>query len=217
MFRRATHPCAGMRLIAVAACLTLSAFVAPCVAAAAGNGKIAFMGSQNGNAEIFVVNPDGSGLTNLTNNPANDQFPAWSRDGQKIAFVRNFDIFVMNADGTGQIQTDQQPGLRRTAYLVARRLEDCLHKINRFSGNYAIFVMNADGTGQTKLTNNPSDQWPAWSPDGSRIAFTRQTAFTTEIFVMNTDGTGQTNPNSAAGKGSDSSTRSGRSTDGFLL
>ena len=52
--------------------------------------------------------------------------------------------------------------------------------------------MNADGTGQTNLTNNVAvDSWPAWSPDGTKIAFTSQRDGNGEIYAMNADGTGQ--------------------------
>jgi len=49
--------------------------------------------------------------------------------------------------------------------------------------------MNADGTGQVNLTSNPAqDAEPAWSPDGSHIAFTSTRDGTTDIYVMNADG-----------------------------
>ena len=54
--------------------------------------------------------------------------------------------------------------------------------------------MNADGSGQTHLTNNPADDYrPAWSPDGSKIAFESDRGANDEIYVMNADGTGETN------------------------
>ena len=53
--------------------------------------------------------------------------------------------------------------------------------------------MNADGTAQTRLTNNAAiDDGPAWSPDGTKIAFTSNRDGNDEIYVMNADGTGQT-------------------------
>src|SRR5713226_9724202 len=66
------------------------------------NGKIAF--ARTG--DIWVMNPDGSGQTDLTPGGAPASFPAWSADGTRLAFVRALgghnQIFVMNADGTGQ-------------------------------------------------------------------------------------------------------------------
>jgi Tol biopolymer transport system component len=63
-------------------------------------------------------------------------------------------------------------------------------------GNWEIYVMNADGSGQTRLTlNAAADTEPAWSPDGSKIAFvsTRDSAVgRSDVYVMNADGSGQT-------------------------
>ena len=48
--------------------------------------KIAFTSDRDGNAEIYVMNADGSEQINLTNNPANDWRTAFSNDGKKIEF-----------------------------------------------------------------------------------------------------------------------------------
>ena len=54
--------------------------------------------------------------------------------------------------------------------------------------------MNADGTGRTRLTDGPDDAWPVWSPDGTRIAFTRYVDIdSAEIYVMDADGSNQVN------------------------
>jgi len=68
--------------------------------------KIVFQSTRNGQAEIYVMNPDGSGQTRLTNNPAADTAPSWSPDGTKILFTSLRDdgttpaLYVMNADGS---------------------------------------------------------------------------------------------------------------------
>jgi hypothetical protein len=69
---------------------------------------IAFESNRDGNWEIYVVNPDGSGETRLTDDPAGDGRPDWSADGKHIAFHSNrggdFEVYLMNADGTEQFQ-----------------------------------------------------------------------------------------------------------------
>jgi Tol biopolymer transport system component len=70
-------------------------------------GTIAFQTNRDGNDEICVMNGDGSGLTNMTDNRADDAAPVWSPDGEKITFTSNRDgnseVYVMNADGSSQI------------------------------------------------------------------------------------------------------------------
>ncbi|MCH8275629.1 MAG: PD40 domain-containing protein, partial [Armatimonadetes bacterium] len=64
-----------------------------------GGAKIAFSSKRDGNSEIYIMNADGTGLTNLTNIAAFDWAPAFSPDGSKVAFSSyrdgNWEIYVM--------------------------------------------------------------------------------------------------------------------------
>ena len=139
--------------------------------------------------EIYVMNAaDGSGQTRLTTGEA----PSWSPDGEKIAFARG-DIYVMNADGTGETRLTNSPTF--DGYPDWSPDGEKIAFTRTVGDNYEIFVMNADGTGQTRLTNNTGlihDLHPSWSPDSEKIAFDSSRDVNDEIFVMNADGTGQT-------------------------
>ncbi|KYK37375.1 MAG: hypothetical protein AYK19_21645 [Theionarchaea archaeon DG-70-1] len=75
--------------------------------------KIVFSSYRYGNDDIYVMDADGSNLTNLTNNPARDMHPSWSPDGKKILFASyrdgNWEIYVMDADGSNQINLTNNP------------------------------------------------------------------------------------------------------------
>ena len=141
-------------------------------------------------SDIYVIHTYGSGLTNLTNDSANDdRQPAWSPDGTKIAFTKWPAIYVMNADGSDQTRlttlggwSESFPAWSPDGSKIA------------FASDGNIYVINADGSGQTNLTNSVEpDSLPDWSPDGSQIVFTRWFGNTHDIAVMNADGSGQTN------------------------
>ncbi|HEV7376412.1 MAG TPA: hypothetical protein VGN95_16980 [Pyrinomonadaceae bacterium] len=63
----------------------------------------------------------------------------------------------------------------------------------RENGSQKIYVMNSDGSNQTRLTDGHWDSWPAWSPDGSRIAFKRKVDkdSATDLYIMTADGNNQ--------------------------
>ena len=65
-------------------------------------------------ADVYVIDVDGSGERRLTNSPGLDGFPAWSPDGKRIAFVSardngNCEIYVIDADGSGQERLTRTP------------------------------------------------------------------------------------------------------------
>jgi Tol biopolymer transport system component/TRAP-type C4-dicarboxylate transport system substrate-binding protein len=164
--------------------------------------QIVFFSDRDGNVEIYVMNADGSGQTNLTHNPALDEYPSWSPDGKQIIFdstrdggagnreIRdsNGEIYVMNADGSGQTRLTHDGGHDGRA-LWSPDGKKIVFETNR-DGDDELYMMNADGTGQTHLTNNPNrDIMPAWSLDGKQIAFTStRDDGDYELYVMNADG-----------------------------
>lgn len=130
-------------------------------------------------------------------NPRSERIPSHpmpqSPDGQRIAFVsvrdRNFEIYVMNSDGTGQVNLTNHPD-NDTFPAWSPDGQQITFDSSR-DGNSEIYIMNADGTGQTRLTNHPADDlFPSWSPDGQRIAFSSDRDGNLEIYIINTDGTG---------------------------
>ena len=79
-----------------------------------------------GENDIVVINPDGSGLLNLTKGVAEDDSPTWSPDGSKLAFNTGIltepletEVAVMNRDGTGRASLSNLPGIRFRSQLVA--------------------------------------------------------------------------------------------------
>lgn len=184
--------------VSLVALLLVQGFVWPLQAEGVqGSGRIVFTSDRTGNNDIYVMDPDGTGQTNLSNHPADDHVGRMSPDGTKVAFRSNRDgdseIYVMNADGTGQTNLTQYPAANDDAPSWSPDGTKIVFNSDR-SGYVDIYVMNADGTGQTHLTDNPAaDGGPSWSPDGTKIVFlsTRDNP-SGQIYVMNADGTGQT-------------------------
>ena len=171
-----------------------------------GNGKIAFHSNRNfKGGDIWVIHPDGSNPTDLTNSPSptEDIDPAWSPDGNKIAFSRypflegGSRIYVMDADGSNIIQLTNRPITGDVKPFWSPDGTKIAFTRASGSNDYALWVMNADGSNQINLTNHPSRDGiigGCWSPDGGKIAFTTdRDGGDVEIYVMDADGSNQIN------------------------
>jgi len=161
--------------------------------------KIAFSSNRDGRDEIYVMNSDGSGEPQrLTVNSVEDVAPSWSPDGRRILFDHVFvqgeesDIYVMDADGSNQINLTRTPGYDSRASFSpdGRRIAFSSNRGSSARQNFDIYVMDRDGNNVIRLTHDPGfENDPVWSPDGTRIAFTRVTeSGSFEIFVMDADG-----------------------------
>ncbi|MBN1891132.1 MAG: PD40 domain-containing protein [Thermoflexales bacterium] len=136
-------------------------------------------------SDIYVVNTDGTGQANLTDDKARDYFPAWSPDGSKIAFesdrspeksssgAAQSDIYVMDADGsnatrlTTDIDNDNSPRWSLDGHLITF--------VSKRENRSELYIVGADGTGETRLTedNNWNTSHLFWQPASASTALAR--------------------------------------------
>jgi Dipeptidyl peptidase IV (DPP IV) N-terminal region len=154
------------RPLALAPVLVL-AIAAPARATFAGtNGRIAFYSNRPTGDGIYEIQPDGSGETFITQGHQ----PTWSADGQKIAFVRAGDIWVMDANGGNQIQItnsgagDTDPAWTPSGQFIVFRRASCQNCTP------AVFAAPSDGSGGGNfVVLDPP--WPDWVFDSSGRAY----------------------------------------------
>lgn len=186
-------PATRMTLLAlvglVAAAIMILLQAGPAEAAFPGtNGKIAFSRDH----EVYTMNPDGSGVSRITDNWYGNYSPAFSAGGQKIAYVRYGDtsseIYTMNSDGSGQTRITDMPGGKSTPAWSPDGEKIAYSRYTR-SGDADIYISNSDGTGEPlRLTyRDDRDTSPAWSPDGTRLAWNRGS----DIRVVRVDSSGR--------------------------
>ena len=166
-----------------------------------GNGRIAYYDYSRDPQQIFSIDPDGSGTTQLTGGSWYSQHPAWSADGSTIVYVRarridagRHVLVTMNADGSSKTTIFQGKDDRKQI-LGPAWSPDGSQIVFCAEGRRppALFVIDADGSGLTKITHGRHfDCHPSWSPDGTRIAFATILGRHFAIATMNTDGSGRT-------------------------
>jgi Tol biopolymer transport system component len=166
--------------------------------------KIAFRRGRDAShgLEIWTMDLYGASQDVLTYpdpRGARNQFttqPSWTPDGRGLLFratlpprLDDSDIWTMKTDGSDrhllvhldgdQLYPSYSPDMSKVAFTTPVS-----------TGDRAIFTMSPDGSGLTKVFDIPGafDSAPAWSPDGSRIAFESDMDGDSEIYVMNADG-----------------------------
>ncbi|MCX9012990.1 MAG: PEGA domain-containing protein [Candidatus Methanoperedens sp.] len=135
--------------------------------------KIAYVSQENGNKDIYIINPDGTGKTQLTTSSSDDSLEGsqnkyWSPDSKKLIFQSdrngNWDIYSINVDGTGLTQLTSDPA--NDFYPAMSSDGSKIAFISERSGIKSIWMMNTDGSNQVQVTDNTAGnvKYLDWSP-----------------------------------------------------
>ncbi|MEP7225358.1 MAG: DPP IV N-terminal domain-containing protein [Actinomycetota bacterium] len=186
------------RLLAAVLLVMSALFLAACGGESTARPDLAFVSTRDGDYAIYEMNADGGGEHRVNDAELDSSElkvlffeiePAWSPDGTKIAFSSrrsgSFDVYVMNADGTGTQRLtstkdhDSHPTWSPDGTQIA------------FARSGDVYVMNADGSDAHRISDPTAEESePAWSPDGSWIAYIRRTpgGSVQDAWLMRSDG-----------------------------
>jgi dipeptidyl aminopeptidase/acylaminoacyl peptidase len=155
-----------------------------------------------GGTDVFVMAPDGSGQTNLTNGGGTSNIPlAWAPDSMRILMASDSsgqnDLWMIRPDGSDPVKLTDTADLERYAAWSPDGSTIAFDRIT--PGSASIWLMDADGSNARSITGTTGTYlMPAWSPDGMKIAYVDGNASYGDIWVMNADGSNMINLTNSA-------------------
>ena len=204
-------------LLSSAIIVAATGLLAACGGAETSTGElIAFSSDQDGDWDVFVLDPATSIARKVTNNGADDWSPSFSPNDGRIVYATNYadgeimDTEIMDSEGNPVWITGEVTGVW-DLYAMATNGDDIVQLTDTVAsddqpvwspdgtlvafqtqGDYGtqIFLIKPDGTDLTQLTYSSGNNWsPAWSPDGTLLAFSSDRTGDWEIYTMTADGT----------------------------
>ncbi|QSR88018.1 PD40 domain-containing protein [Methylacidiphilum caldifontis] len=153
--------------------------------------KIAFISSETGFKELYIMDMDGAGLARLTADKTISAHPRWSHDRSMIAYTSYKsgypDVYIIKLAKHSRIRFSFFPGVNSGACFSPddKSLALTLSK----DGNPEIYIMDLEGGTPRQLTQNrATNTSPCWSPDGKQIVYTSDERGSIQLFVIPAEG-----------------------------
>ncbi|WP_445715695.1 TolB family protein [Flavobacterium sp.] len=158
--------------------LVIGLFFSQLVSAQEPKGSIIYNSKQDGNFEVYTMNPDGSNPKNISNHPKTDYAFCSSENGKSIYFYSNRDgndeIYKMNLDGLKVENISNHPSSDRVPE-ISKNEKWLAFQSDRDEKSGEIYLMNLESKNIIRLTNNNLyEESPCFSSNGKKILFTRQ-------------------------------------------
>jgi eukaryotic-like serine/threonine-protein kinase len=168
-----------------------------------GTGQIVFASTRSSIPQLYLVNADGTDLTQLTIMEKGACQPSWSPDGSQLVFIspclgradffetiyNESSLYIINSDGTGLKQLTPAPGSDFEPAWSPDGMQIAFTSVRGgFRQIYSLDVESLEVTLLTNTTNMIESSQPSWSSDGTKIVYMVKRVGTYQIWSMNADG-----------------------------
>jgi eukaryotic-like serine/threonine-protein kinase len=191
-----------------------------------GQGQIAFVSERSGLPQIFLMNADGSNVSQLTSETQGACQPEWSPNGNRLAYIspcgglqERYDgasIFILNLNNG---RTDLISTLATGDYDPAWSPDgDHLAFTSLQTGKPQIFIYEFDNdTSHILMNRSTVNRMPAWSPDGEQIVFVSPSPVNNQPILFIVDSSGQNEPRAVTAQANGRMLRPTWSPEGNLI
>lgn len=153
-------------------------------------GRIVFQSDMDGDREIYVMT--GEGVKKLTDNDWEDEFPKWSPDGKRIAYSANpkgnYDIFVMDADGSNvlPVTTSPKAEVEHAWFPDGKKIAFTIEERKGFRKRFSLWMIDLETNRISRILKEfkGSSALPNFSPTAPLVAFTGKKTMGWDVYLF---------------------------------